>query len=63
MTNSAWTETEFQFGPVSTEIVERANISLNKFSSMLEDLGIIVHRPLDRDYAALNQFYGDCPRD
>lgn len=63
MTNSAWTETEFQFGPISAEIIERANISLNNFSSVLEDLGIIVHRPLDRDYAALDQFYGYCPRD
>ena len=26
MTNSAWTETEFQFGPISAEIIERANI-------------------------------------
>lgn len=63
MTNGAWTETEFRFGPVKSEIIDRANTSLNKFTSVLEDLGVIVHRPLDRDYAKLDQFYGYCPRD
>jgi len=63
MTNGAWVETEFCFGPVKSEIIERANASLDKFASVLEDLNVIVHRPLDRDYAKLDQFYGYCPRD
>jgi arginine deiminase len=63
MQNSSWTETEFLYGPVKQEIVDRANISLNKFADVLEDLGVVVHRPLLRDYTALDQFYGYCPRD
>lgn len=63
MQNSSWKETEFPFGPVKQDIVDRANSSLNEFASVLEDLGVVVHRPLYRDYAALDQFYGYCPRD
>jgi len=59
----SWKETKFRFGPVEQETVERANYSLNKFSDTLVDLGITVYRPLPRNYAALNQFYGYCPRD
>ena len=63
MESSTWTETEFPYGPVKQEIIDRANNSLNEFASVLENLGVVVHRPLHRDYAALNQFYGYCPRD
>jgi len=63
MENSSWTETEFLYGPVKQDIVDRANASLNEFAGVLEDLGVVVHRPLYRDYAALDQFYGYCPRD
>jgi glycine amidinotransferase/scyllo-inosamine-4-phosphate amidinotransferase 1 len=63
MQNSAWTETEFPYGPVKQQIIDRANASLNEFARVLEDLDIKVHRPLYRDYAALDQFYGYCPRD
>jgi glycine amidinotransferase/scyllo-inosamine-4-phosphate amidinotransferase 1 len=58
-----WKETKFRFGPVSQEIVDRANLSLDKFSAVLGSLGVKVHRPLHRNYTALNQFYGYCPRD
>lgn len=63
MQNSRWTETKLKFGPVRQEIVDSANNSLNKFASVLEGLGVKVHRPLHRDYASLDQFYGYCPRD
>lgn len=63
MQQSTWTETEFVFGPIKQEIVDRANESLNKFSAVLQDLGVEVHRPLERNYQALDQFYGYCPRD
>lgn len=63
MHSSAWTDSEFKFGPVQQSIVNRANASLDHFASVLRDLGVIVHRPLHRDYAALDQFYGYCPRD
>ena len=58
-----WTETEFIFGPVKQDIVDRANSSLDEFANVLTELGVTVHRPLSRDYAALGQFYGYCPRD
>ena len=59
----SWKETKFNFGPVKQEIVDRANASLNEFTRVLEDLGVVVHRPLHRNYVELNQFYGYCPRD
>lgn len=60
---STWIETEFCYGPIKKEIIDRANDSLNKFSAVLEDLGVKVYRPLYRDYQSLDQFYGYCPRD
>ena len=61
--NSAWTKTQLKFGPVDQSIVDRANASLDEFANVLEQLGIVVHRPLTRNYAALDQFYGYCTRD
>ena len=58
-----WKETKFQFGPVNQKTIERANTSLNDFANLLIGLGVTVHRPLHRNYAELNQFYGYCPRD
>jgi N-dimethylarginine dimethylaminohydrolase len=61
--DSQWTETEFQFGPVKPEVIDRANESLENFTTVLEDLGTEVIRPLPRDYQEYNLFYGYCPRD
>lgn len=63
MENSKWTETEFVFGPVKQSIIDRANTSLDEFSKVLKDLGVIVHRPEIRNYQELDQFHGYCPRD
>ena len=63
MKNSLWKDTEFQFGPVPGDIINRANYSLNNFAAVLESLGVEVTRPLSRDYQQLDQFYGYCPRD
>lgn len=63
MQNSAWTETNLNFGPIDQEIVDRANLSLDNFALVLKDLGVEVFRPLPRNYQALDQFYGYCPRD
>lgn len=59
----SWSETEFRFGPVNQSTVDRANLSLDKFAKVLADLSVTVHRPMSRNYAALDQFYGYCPRD
>ena len=63
MKNSLWTDTDFQFGPVASDIINRANFSLDNFAELLESLGVEVIRPLPRDYQSLDQFYGYCPRD
>lgn len=63
MKNSSWKDTEFVFGPLPADIINRANYSLNKFAGVLESLGVEVIRPLLRDYQQLDQFYGYCPRD
>lgn len=61
--NSPWTETKFQYGPVDEKIIQEADEDLNNFVNVLESEGVTVHRPLPRDYQALDQFYGYCPRD
>ena len=58
-----WTETEFEFGPVKQEIIDSANQSLDNFSNVLRSLDVEVHRPLERNYQKIDQFYGYCPRD
>ena len=61
--NSSWRETRLELGPVAQEIIDRANAGLDEFAKTLIDLGVTVHRPQTRNYAALDQFYGYCPRD
>lgn len=63
MDNSPWNETEFRYGPVEENIIQEAEEDLNNFAEVLQSEGVIVHRPLPRDYQALDQFYGYCPRD
>lgn len=63
MENSRWQESEFGFGPVATNIINQANASLEKLSSVLTELGVEVSRPETRNYQELDQFYGYCPRD
>jgi glycine amidinotransferase/scyllo-inosamine-4-phosphate amidinotransferase 1 len=63
MKNSPWTETELEFGPISQAITGRADRSLDILVKKLTGLGVKVHRPEYRDYAARNEFYGYCPRD
>ena len=63
MEKSRWRETEFKFGPVAPYIIEQANSSLEKFVSVLTELGVEVSRPISRNYQELDQFYGYCPRD
>lgn len=63
MKNSSWQETKFRFGPVPADVINRANYSLNDFAEVLASLDVEVIRPLPRDYQALDQFYGYCPRD
>lgn len=60
---SPWRKTQLKFGPVNQHVVDRANASLDNFSDTLKTLGVTVHRPLPRNYAALDLFYGYCPRD
>lgn len=58
-----WKETEFEFGPVKPDVIDRANQSLDEFSRVLEDLGTEVIRPIPRNYQEADLFYGYCPRD
>jgi len=63
MENSSWQETEFPYGPVTEHVIQEAEKDLDAFAKTLQSEGVIVHRPLPRDYQALDQFYGYCPRD
>lgn len=63
MESSPWTKTEFPYGPVNEKIISQAEHDLDNFANILRHEGVDVHRPLPRDYQALDQFYGYCPRD
>jgi N-dimethylarginine dimethylaminohydrolase len=58
-----WKETPVPSGPVPAWIIEEANEDLEVLSDILEEEGVIVHRPRDMDFVARGGMYNYCPRD
>jgi N-dimethylarginine dimethylaminohydrolase len=58
-----WKETPVPAGPVPNWIVNEANEDLEVLSDILEEEGVIVHRPRDIDFVARGGMYNYCPRD
>jgi scyllo-inosamine-4-phosphate amidinotransferase 1 len=63
MESSSWTSSRIDYGPVPAHIVAEANTDLDIMAKTLENLGVEVLRPHDRDFAANQGLYNYCPRD
>lgn len=60
---TTWTETPVPSGPVPQWIVDETEEDLQGLCHILEQAGVIVHRPRDRDFVASRGMYNYCPRD
>lgn len=63
MQDAPWKETPPPAGPVSQSIVDEANEDLEGLCDILRQAGVIVHRPIDRDFSSTGGMYNYCPRD
>ena len=60
---TSWTETPVPSGPVPFHIIEESNEDLEILVGILEQAGVVVHRPAWMDFQALGGMYNYCPRD
>ena len=58
-----WKESPLPGGPVPKWIIDEANQDLEGLCDLLRQAGVIVHRPTDLDFVALDGMYNYCPRD
>ena len=60
---TSWKETPVPSGPVPFHIIDEANEDLEGLVDILEQAGVVVHRPAWMDFQALGGMYNYCPRD
>jgi scyllo-inosamine-4-phosphate amidinotransferase 1 len=60
---TTWKETPVPSGPVPFHIIEEANEDLEILAGILEQAGVVVHRPAWMDFQGLGGMYNYCPRD
>ena len=60
---TTWKETPVPSGPVPFHIIEEANEDLEGLANILEQAGVVVHRPSWMDFQELGGMYNYCPRD
>ena len=60
---TTWKETPVPSGPVPYHIIDEANEDLQGLVDILEQAGVIVHRPSWMDFQELRGMYNYCPRD
>jgi N-dimethylarginine dimethylaminohydrolase len=60
---TTWKETPVPSGPVPFHIIEEANEDLEALTNILEQAGVVVHRPAWMDFQELGGMYNYCPRD
>jgi len=58
-----WKETPVPSGPVPFNVIDQANEDLEGLVNILEQAGVVVHRPAWMDFQTLNGMYNYCPRD
>ena len=58
-----WKETPVPSGPVPFDVIDQANEDLEGLVNILEQAGVVVHRPAWMDFQALGGMYNYCPRD
>lgn len=60
---TTWHETPVPMGPVPKWIVDETNEDLEGLVSILQNAGVIVHRPNDMDFVSVDGMSNYCPRD
>ena len=60
---TSWKDTPVPSGPVPQWIVDDTEEDLEGLCNILRQAGVIVHRPVDRDFVAAHGMYNYCPRD
>lgn len=60
---TTWKETPVPSGPVPFHIIDEANEDLEGLVNILEQAGVVVHRPAWMDFQELGGMYNYCPRD
>lgn len=60
---TTWKETPVPSGPVPQWIIDETNEDLEGLVDILKQAGVVVHRPTDLDFPALDGMYNYCPRD
>lgn len=60
---TTWTETPVPSGPVPQWIIDETNEDLEGLVGILEQAGVLVHRPAPMDFLAYGGMYSYCPRD
>jgi len=60
---TSWKETPVPSGPVPYHIIDEANEDLQGLVDILEQAGVVVHRPGWMDFQSLGGMYNYCPRD
>jgi N-dimethylarginine dimethylaminohydrolase len=58
-----WKDTPLPAGPVPQWIVDETNEDLEGLCDILQTAEVIVHRPTNMDFVALDGMYNYCPRD
>jgi len=58
-----WKDTPLPSGPVPRWIVDETNEDLEDLCTILRKAGVVVHRPTDLDFVAVDGLYNYCPRD
>ena len=60
---TTWKKTPVPSGPVPQWIIDETNEDLDGLVDILKQAGVVVHRPTDLDFPALDGMYNYCPRD
>jgi glycine amidinotransferase/scyllo-inosamine-4-phosphate amidinotransferase 1 len=58
-----WKVSPLPAGPVPEWIVDETNQDLDALCDILRTAGVVVHRPTDLDFVAIDGMYNYCPRD
>jgi scyllo-inosamine-4-phosphate amidinotransferase 1 len=58
-----WKNSPLPSGPVPQWIIDETNEDLEGLCDILRTAGVVVHRPFDMDFVALDGLYNYCPRD
>jgi glycine amidinotransferase/scyllo-inosamine-4-phosphate amidinotransferase 1 len=58
-----WKDTPLPAGPVPQWIIDETNEDLSGLCDILQTAEVIVHRPTNMDFVALDGMYNYCPRD